>query len=86
MKIRYSLCSVDNFIDCNISLWDRNEPIKSVSKSHQMIHSWMGMIWLQLFSSRQLTDSHDPFRVSLQWTELTTKNREVLADAVRNKL
>ncbi len=53
---------------------------------HQMIHSWMGMIWLQLFSSRQLTDSHDPFRVSLQWTEHTTKNREVLADAVRNKL
>ncbi len=42
-----------------------------------MIHSRIGMIRLQLFSSRQFTDSKEPFRASLQWTELTRKNREI---------
>ncbi len=55
-----------------------NEPVQSVRKSQQMIHSLIGMIRLQLLSSRQLTDSNDPFRASLQWTELTSKNREGL--------
>ncbi len=50
-----------------------NEPVKSVRKSQQTIHSRIGMIRLQLFSSRKLTDSNDPFRASLQWTELTSK-------------
>ncbi len=49
-----------------------NEPVKSVRKSQQTIHSRIGIIRLQLFSSRQLTDSNDPFRASLQWTELTS--------------
>ncbi len=50
------------------------EPVKSVRKSHQTIHSRIAMIRLQLFSSRKLTDSNDPFRASLlQWTELTSK-------------
>ncbi len=35
------------------------------------------MIRLQLFSSRQFTDSNDPFRASLKWTKLI-KNREIL--------
>ncbi len=48
------------------------------------------MIRLQLFSSR-VTDSNDPFRASLlQWTELSSKNREILwvreTDAVKSKL
>ncbi len=30
------------------------------------------MIRLQLFSSRKLTDSSEPFRASLQWTEPKT--------------
>ncbi len=51
-----------------------NEPVQSVRKSQQTIHSQIAMIWLQLFSSRKLTDSNDPFRASLlQWTELTSK-------------
>ncbi len=50
-----------------------NEPVKSVRKSQQSIHSRIGMIRLQLFSSRQITDSNDPFRASFQWTELTSK-------------
>ncbi len=51
-----------------------NEPVQSVRKSQQTIHSRIGMIRLQLFSSRKLTDSNDPFRASLlQWTELTSK-------------
>ncbi len=49
-----------------------NEPVKSVRKSPQTIHLLIEMIRLQLFSSRKLTDSNDPFRASLlQWTELT---------------
>ncbi len=50
-----------------------NEPVKSVRKSQQTIHSRIGMIRLQLFSSRKLTDSNESFRASLQWTELTSK-------------
>ncbi len=50
------------------------ESFKSVRESHQTIHSRIGMIWLQLFSCRQFTDSKEPFRASLQWTELTRKN------------
>ncbi len=34
-----------------------------------MIHSRIGMIRKQLFSSLQLTDSNDPFRASLRWTK-----------------
>ncbi len=34
--------------------------LKSVRKSQQTIHSRIGMIRLQLFSSRKLTDSNDP--------------------------
>ncbi len=55
-----------------------NEPVKSVRKSQQTINSRIGMIRLQLFTSRQLTDSNDLFRASLQWTELTSTNREIL--------
>ncbi len=48
-----------------------NEPVQSVHKLQQTIHSRIEMIWLHLFSSRKLTDSNDPFRASLlQWTEL----------------
>ncbi len=50
-----------------------NEPVKSVRKSQQTIHSRIGMIRLQLFSSRKLTDSNELFRARLQWTELTSK-------------
>ncbi len=39
------------------------------------------MIRLQLFSSRKLTDSNDPFRASLQWTELTSKEPGDLVSA-----
>ncbi len=55
-----------------------NEPVKLVRKLQQMINSWIGMIWLHLFSSRQLTDSNDPFRASIKWTELSSKNQEIL--------
>ncbi len=41
-----------------------NEPVQSVRKSQQTIHSRIAMIRLQLFSSRKLTDSNDPFRAS----------------------
>ncbi len=41
-----------------------NEPVKSVRKSQQTIHSQIAMIRLQLFSSRKLTDSNDPFRAT----------------------
>ncbi len=68
-----------------------NEPVKSVRKSQQTIHSRIGMIRLQLFSSRKLTDSNDPFRASLQWTELTSKEPGDLVsvsatDAAKSKL
>ncbi len=68
-----------------------NEPVQSVRKSQQTIHSRTAMIRLQLFSSQKLTDSNDPFRASLlQWTELTSKNQEILwaraTDAVKSKL
>ncbi len=68
-----------------------NEPVKSVRKSQQTIHSRITMIRLQLFSSRKLTDSNDPFRASLlQWTESRVKNREILwaraTDAVKSTL
>ncbi len=58
-----------------------NEPVKSVRKSQQTIHSRIGMIRLQLFSSQQLTDSNDPFRASLQWTELTSEEPGDLVSA-----
>ncbi len=59
-----------------------NEPVQSVRKSPQTIDSRMAMIWLQLFSSRKLTDSNDPFRASLlQWTELTSKEPGDLVSA-----
>ncbi len=49
-----------------------NEPVQSVRKSQQT----------QLFSSRKLTDSNDPFRASLlQWTELTSKEPGDLVSA-----
>ncbi len=57
-----------------------NEPVQSVRKSQQTILSRMAMIRLQLFSSR-LTDSNDPFRASLQWTELTSKEPGDLVSA-----
>ncbi len=68
-----------------------NEPVKSVRKSQQTIHSRIGMIRLQLFLSRKLTDSNEPFRASLQWTELTTKEPADLVsarvtDAAKSKL
>ncbi len=55
-----------------------NEPVKSVHKSHQTIHSRIVMIRLQLFSSRKLTDSIDLFRASLHWTELTRCSKKLL--------
>ncbi len=51
-----------------------NEPVKSVRKSQKTIR-------LHLFSSRKLTDSNDPFRASLQWTELTSKEPGDLVSA-----
>ncbi len=68
-----------------------NEPVKSVRKSQQTIHSQIGMIRLQLCSSRKLTDSNDPFRASLQWTELTSNEPgDVVSaratDAAKSKL
>ncbi len=68
-----------------------NEPVKSVRKSQQTIHLRIGMIRLQLFLSRKLTDSNDPFRASLQWTELTSKEPGDLVsaratDAAKSKL
>ncbi len=56
-----------------------NEPVKSVRKSQQTIHSRIRMIRLQLFSSRKLTDSNEPFRASLQWTELTSKEPDLVS-------
>ncbi len=66
-----------------------NEPVQLVRKSQQTILSRTAMIRLQLFSSRKLTDSNDPFRASLlQWTELTSKEPEILwaraTDAVKS--
>ncbi len=59
-----------------------NEPVQSVRKSQQTIHLQIAMIRLQLFSSRKLTDSNDPFRASLlQWTELTSKEPGDLVSA-----
>ncbi len=59
-----------------------NEPVQSVRKSQQTIHSRIAMIRLQLFLSRKLTDSNDPFRASLlQWTELTSKEPRDLVSA-----
>ncbi len=59
-----------------------SEPVQSVRKSPQTIHSRIAMIRLQLFSSRKLTDSNDPFRASLlQWTELTSKEPGDLVSA-----
>ncbi len=58
-----------------------NEPVKTVRKSQQTIHSRIALIGLQLFSSRKLTDSNDPFRASLQWTELTSKEPGDLVSA-----
>ncbi len=59
-----------------------NEPVQSVRKSQQTIHSRIAMIRLQLFSSQQLTDSNDLFRASLpQWTELISKEPEDLVSA-----
>ncbi len=52
-----------------------NEPVISVRKSLQTINSQIGMIQLQLFSSRQFTDSNDPFRASLKWTKLIRTGR-----------
>ncbi len=64
-----------------------NERVISVRKSQQTIHSRIAMIQLQLFSSRKLTDSNDPFRASLlQWTELTNKNRETVWACAKSKL
>ncbi len=68
-----------------------SEPVKSVRKSQQTIHSRIGMIRLQLFSSRKLTDSNDPFRASELNSQV--KNREILwarvrvaTDAAKSKL
>ncbi len=58
-----------------------NESVKSVRKSQQTIHSQIGMIRLQLFSSQKLTASNNPFRANLQWTELTIKEPGDLASA-----
>ncbi len=63
-----------------------NEPVKSVRKSQQTIHSRIGMIRLQLFLSRQLTDSNEPFRASLQWTELTSKEPGARAQLMLRKV
>ncbi len=48
-----------------------NEAVKSVRKSQQTIHSRIGMIRLQLFSSRQLTDSND--RLERVFSELNSQ-------------
>ncbi len=67
---------------CRSSVWFMNkliifnESVQSVHKSQQKINSRIWMIRLQLFSSR-VTDSNEPFRASLQWTELTRKKREI---------
>ncbi len=59
-----------------------NEPVQSVRKSQQTIPSQIAMIWLQLFSSRKLTDSNDPFKASiLQWSEHTSKEPGDLVSA-----
>ncbi len=54
-----------------------NEPVQSVRKSQQTIHSRMAMIRLQLFSSRKLTDSM--IRLERVFSELNSqvKNREI---------
>ncbi len=59
-----------------------NEPVQSVRKSQQT----------QLFSSRKLTDSNDPFRSRVFFSELNSQenNREILwaraTDAVKSTL
>ncbi len=63
-----------------------NEPVKSVRKSQQTIHLRIGMIRLQLFSSRKLTDSNELFRASLQWTELTSKEPGARAQLMLRKV
>ncbi len=66
-----------------------NEPVKFVRKSHQTIHSRIGLIRLQLFLSQQITDSNDPFRASLQWTVFTNLTRTPstrATDAVKTNL
>ncbi len=51
------------------------------NRNKRFIHE-IAMIRLQLFSSRKLTDSNDPFRASLlQWTELASKEPEDLVSA-----
>ncbi len=55
-----------------------NEPVQSVRKSQQTIHSQIAMIQLQLFSSRKLTDSNDPLeRVFFSELNSQVKNREI---------
>ncbi len=67
-----------------------NEPVKSVRRSQQTIHLRIGMIRLQLFSSRKLTDSNE--RLERVSSELNSqvKNREILwaraTDAAKSKL
>ncbi len=56
------------------------------NRNQRFIHK---LEWSDCSCSR-VTDSIDPFRASLQWTELTSKNREILwtraTDAAKSKL
>ncbi len=67
-----------------------NEPVKSVRRSQQTIHSRIGMIRLQLFSSRH--SLIQMIRLERVSSELNSrvKNREILwaraTDAVKSKL
>ncbi len=68
-----------------------NEPVQSVRKSQQTIHSQIAMIRLQLFSSRKLTDSKIRLeRVFFSELNSQVKNREIswarTTDAVKSKL
>ncbi len=59
-----------------------NEPVQSVRKSQQTIHSLNCNDPIAAVLESKLTDSNDPFRASLlQWTELTSKEPEDLVSA-----
>ncbi len=68
-----------------------NEPVQSVRKSQQTIHSRTGNDPIAAVLESKLTDSNDQFRASLSvnWTH-EVKNREILwaraTDAVKSTL
>ncbi len=58
-----------------------NEPVQSVRKSQQTILSRNCNDPIAAVLESKLTDSNDPFRASLQWTELTSKEPGDLVSA-----